>query len=276
MGINTDMALEAFRDAEAAGKLEGAVSRERFDEKAHMKITEVEISSPEAAKRLGKPCGLYVTLECDRPLWEFSPFFEERVKALSRELKKVCGDLGGGVLFAGLGNRRITADSVGVLTAERILATRHLKRMAKEIDTSDLADTTVLIPGVMAQTGLEAAELTAAICGKTAPKQVLVCDALACFEPSGMGMSIQLGSSGISPGSGVDNARGELSERTLGVRTAAVGVPTVSRLLGERGMLVTPKSADLLSLRSAELISAAVNRLLFPSLTREEVDSLLL
>ncbi len=276
MGINTDMALEAFRDAEAAGKLEGAVSRERFDEKAHMKITEVEITSPEAEERLGKPCGLYVTLECDRPLWEFSPFFEERVKALSRELKKVCGDLGGGVLFAGLGNRRITADSVGVLTAERILATRHLKRMAEEIDTSDLADTTVLIPGVMAQTGLEAAELTAAVCGKTAPKQVLVCDALACFEPSGMGMSIQLGSSGISPGSGVDNARSELSERTLGVQTAAVGVPTVSRLLGERGMLVTPKSADLLSLRSAELISAAVNGLLFPSLTREEVDSLLL
>ena len=274
--MDTDMALEAFADASKAGELDGAVSRERFDEAAHLKITEVEILSDGAAARLGKPRGLYITLESDAPLWEYSPFHAERTAAVARELKKVCGDVfRGGVMFVGLGNRRITADSVGVLAAERVLATRHLKRLAG-LDTSRLAETTVLTPGVMAQTGLESSELTAAVCGKAAPSQVIVCDALACFEPSEMGRSIQISSSGISPGSGVDNSRCELSEATLGARTAAVGVPTVSRLLGERGMLVTPKPADRLAHQSAELIAAAVNALLYSDLTPEEVLSLTL
>ena len=60
--MDTDMALEAFTDARKAGELDGAVSRERFDEAAHLKITEVEILSDGAAARLGKPRGLYITL----------------------------------------------------------------------------------------------------------------------------------------------------------------------------------------------------------------------
>jgi len=39
--------------------------------------------------------------------------------------------------------------------------------------------------------------------------------------------SVQICNTGIVPGSGVDNRRGELSERTLGIPVIAIGVPMV-------------------------------------------------
>ena len=270
MPLNTDLALEAFKDAQKAGKLEGVISRERFDEASGFCITETEINTREAAEKLGKPEGLYVTLSCGEQLSEYTPLFTERVTAVARELKKVCGDISR-VLFTGLGNRRMTADCVGPLTAERVLATRHLKGLP--IDTKGMSETAVIAAGVAGQTGIESAEMTAAVCEKTRPTQVIVCDALACAEPLHMGRSIQLCSTGIAPGSGVENSRRELSEATLGVRVAAIGVPTVSRL-PDSDMLITPKAADRLSDSAAELIAAAVNSLLYPTLTAGEVRSL--
>ena len=272
MALNTDLALEAFADARRAGQLKGAVSRERFDEPSGFLITETEIKTRAAAERLGKPMGLYVTLAAEEQLGTYTPLFAERTEALARELKRVCGDVGR-VLFAGLGNRRMTADCVGPLTADGVLATRHLKGLP--VDTSGMSETTVITTGVLGQTGIESAELTAAVCGKVRPSQVIVCDALACAEPENMGRSIQLCSSGIAPGSGVENARRELSRTTLGVPVAAIGVPTVSRL-PDSDMLISPRSADRLSEAAAALIAAAVNRLLCPELTAEEIRSLVI
>lgn len=271
MALNTDMALEAFEDARRAGELEGVVSRERFDEASGFCITETEIKTVAAAKKLGKPAGLYVTLVCGEQLNTYTPLFSERIEAVSRELCKVCGDISR-VLFAGLGNRSMTADCIGPLAADRVLATRHLKGLP--VDTSGMSETAVLTTGVTAQTGIESAEIAAAVCAVTEPTQVIVCDALACADPSHMGRSIQLCSTGISPGSGVENSRRELSESTLGVRVAAIGVPTVSRL-PDSDMLITPKSADGLSRSAAALIASAVNRLLYPGYTDEEIKSII-
>lgn len=276
MGLNTDLALEAFRDASAAGKLEGAASRERYDERSELKITEVEIKTREAAEKLGKPIGRYITLESESNFSEYTPKFSERIEVIAKELEKVCASKGR-VLFVGLGNRDITADCIGPFTADGVFATRHIKRLAAELDTSGLADTAVIAAGVMAQTGLESAQLVQAVCREIRPLQVVVCDALACLDPQHMGRSIQLSSTGISPGSGVENSRQELSRYTLKVPTAAIGIPTVSRIMSENGqkdLLVTPKSADRLVRRSGEMISAAVNMWLHPGLSTEDILSL--
>lgn len=273
MALNTDLALEAFEDATRAGKLEGVVSRKRYDKLSGFTITETEITTSAAAKRLGKPTGRYVTLVPEVPLWEYSAGLSGRISTLARELQSVCGDTGR-VLFAGLGNRRMTADCIGPLAADRVLATRHFKRLPLEIDTSGMSETTVIAAGVTAQTGLESAEITAAVCSKVSPSQVIVCDALACADPRNMGKSIQISSSGIAPGSGVGNSRQELSKRTLGVRVASIGVPTVSRL-PDSEMLVMPRCADSLAEAAASLIAAAVNHLLYPAFTDEEIASLI-
>jgi spore protease len=131
----------------------------------------------------------------------------------------------------------------------------------------------------MAQTGLESAETAAALCACVKPDQLIVCDALACSEPFHMGRTVQICSTGISPGSGVENAREELSERTLGIPVAAVGIPTVSRLLCDKpdyaDLLITPKPIDRLVRQGSELIAAGVNLFLHPSLSAEDIAGLI-
>lgn len=279
MGLNTDLALESYGGMlQNAGRIEGVHCTERVDSDADMKITEIDITNDAAAKRLGKAVGRYITLECSEPVYEYSPHFEARCRAVARELERVCPGKGL-TLFIGLGNRKITPDSIGPLAADRVFATRHLKRLAKELDTSELSEAAAVAAGVMAQTGLESAELASAVCEKIRPAQVIVCDALACSEPSHMGRTIQLCSTGIAPGSGVENSREELSERTLGAPVAAVGVPSVSRIMSGdprfEGLLVTPKPVDRLAQRASELIAAAVNLYLHPAFSPEEIASLI-
>ncbi len=278
MGINTDLALEAYA-SDKAESIEGTRVSERFDSRARLKITEIDILTDTAAERLGKPAGKYITLESEEDFSEYCPCLTERRRAVSEAIEKICGK-GGMTLFAGLGNRRITPDSLGPLAADRIFATAHIKRLAKELDSSQLGECAAVAAGVMAQTGIESAELIKALCDKIKPSRVIVCDALACSEPSHMGHTIQISGSGISPGSGVENSRAELSQRTLGVPVTAVGVPTVSRLMcdDERfgGLMITPRTVDKLVLFAAELISGGVNMFLHPSLTEEEIASLVL
>lgn len=130
-------------------------------------------------------------------------------------------------MAVGLGNYALTSDAVGPLTAEKIFATRHIKSLAKEIDTDDLGEVTVIQTGVLGNTGIESSEQVKAIAERVTPQAVIAVDALACSELSNLGRTIQLCNTGISPGSGVENARKELSLSTLGVKCIAIGVPTV-------------------------------------------------
>jgi len=99
-----------------------------------------------------------------------------------------------------------------------------------------------------------------------------------------LGCTIQLGDSGIVPGSGVGNARRELSRKTLDVPVISMGVPTVvdaATLVadladkceppeGSANMMVTPREVDLLIDRAAKLCAMAINRALQPHLAVED------
>lgn len=276
MPLDTDLAVEAFGDC--AGQTEGTHINSFYDEKADLKVTEIDIVTEETAKKLGKSVGKYITLESKEPLYEYSAFAEERCRAVADAVKKVC--IRGKTLFVGLGNRQITPDSLGPAAADRVFATRHIKRLKSEIDSSDLSDVSVLCAGVLAQTGLESAETVLAVAQKTAPGQVIVCDALACSEPERMGRSIQISSVGVSPGSGVGNRRSEISAKTLGIPVASIGTPTVSRIMSGNSrfddLIITPKPIDRLILRASEIIAGGLNMYFHPSLTRAEIDSIII
>lgn len=280
MGLNTDLALESYRGLSEARELTGVISEEYYDSDAAATVSKTEIISAEAAEKLGKPKGVYITIECDRPLSEYLGDIaaQQRVVLLSECLSEVC-KASDETLVLGLGNRDITPDALGPLTAERVFATRHIKRYASELFGFGMSQVSAVSAGVMAKTGIESQEIAASLCKAVSPAQVIVCDALACAEPSHMGRTIQLCSTGISPGSGVENARAELSERFLGVPTAAIGIPTVSRMMSDDtrfdSLMVTPKQIDKLIKAGAELISAAINSYLHPELTSSEINSIL-
>lgn len=201
----------------------------------------------------------------------------------------------GPVLVAGLGNRAITPDAIGPLTAEKVMATRHIKgEIARVTGLEDLRPVSVVSPGVLGCTGIEAVELIKALVQKIKPAAVIAVDALASRSTARLGCTIQLCSAGISPGAGVGNSRPQIDERTLGIPVIAMGIPTVvdaetlaADLLGgelqnakekvePRGavMMVTPREIDLIISRGARLLAMGINLALNPSLSLEDFEEL--
>ena len=119
----------------------------------------------------------------------------------------------------------MTPDVIGPRAADHVPATRHLKGCA----TFDaLADVSVLTPGVLGTTGLEAAELVRGAVETVRPDLVVAVDALASQSLGRVCTTVQLTDAGIVPGSGVNNARAALDRQTLGVPVLSIGVPTVA------------------------------------------------
>ena len=95
---------------------------------------------------------------------------------------------------------------------------------------------------------------------------------------------MQIADTGITPGSGVGNARAALNQETLGVPVIALGVPTVvdgSTLAREFGgkaeetleeVLVTPKDVDTLVTELAKVVGYGINACLQPGLSVADMD----
>lgn len=228
-------------------------------------ITLVEVSDEEGAKHIGKPRGVYVTLE-SQPLW-LDGDTGEWTEALAAGLRQLLPEEGC-ILVVGLGNREITADALGPAAAEKIFVTRHLADMFP-----DLRQVAALAPNVLAKTGMEAMETIQALVYSIKASAVIAIDAMAAASPQRLGCTVQLANSGIIPGSGVMNARKALNAENLHVPVIALGIPTVTEV-GEAGgepMLCTPRQIDQLIQRGANLLAMAINRALHPSLSLEEL-----
>lgn len=250
-------------------------------------ITEIVIDSDDHRRTLGKGKGRYITLESGS-ISRFCDNYEDMAQELASELKNLLPE--GEVLVTGLGNRDITPDAVGPWTAEKILATRHLRN---ELDDNEadflksLRPVSCLAGGVLGQTGIETAELITAICREIKPSAVIAVDALACSDVQRLGTTIQISDSGISPGSGVANSRKELSAASLGIPVIAIGIPTVVDMhtivrnfgdteipVGTPNMMVTPRDIDRLAERGAELIACGINLALQPTMTFSDIRGL--
>jgi len=251
-----------------------------------VKIERTKIKNNIGAKNLQKPIGDYVTIS-------FSGFTPEDVEgelhsAIKTELTNLLGDRNL-VLVAGLGNEHITPDAFGTFAAEGVFATRHIENtMSRELGLGNLRSVEVITPGVLGETGIEAAELIAAAVSKTRPDTVIVLDALAAGDLKRVGTTIQLSNSGICPGSGVGNSRKEISEATVGVPVIAIGIPTVvdassfmERESGEespnalsRKMMVTPRDIDTMVRHAAKAVSHAINCALQPDIDKNILLSL--
>lgn len=276
MGYRTDLAAEA---RELNGDIEGVTTLTR--EKEVCTVTETVITTPEAAQRLGKKTGRYITVEM-KGLKSGDIDEEDASRILADELKELLRD--GGVLVAGLGNRRMTPDALGPRTADNVLATRHITGILREYAGIENARTvSVFSTDVLGRTGIETCELLRAVVRETQPQTVIAVDALASLSTERLGTTVQLSDTGISPGSGVGNRRGEISSDSLGVPVIAVGVPTVvdaatiakdysgGNFFAERGFMVTPKEIDLLIDSASRIVAGGINIALNPDLPIEDI-----
>lgn len=293
----TDLALEArqlwMESAAGTAALKGVDARESIRE--GFPVTIVEVLDDQGEKALGKPVGRYVTLELDGLLRRETDAFPRAASALAAELKDLLpvGTVEP-ALVVGLGNRAITPDLLGPLALDHILVTRHLVAGAPE-HFGNYRAVSAMTPGVLSSTGMESAEITAAVTSAVKPGCVLVIDALASRSLARVCRTVQLSDAGIVPGSGVGNHRAALTKESLGVPVLSIGVPTVvdgatlaldilaqagredidpEALAGQgRNLFVTPREIDAQVADLAKVIGYGVSMALNPHLT---VDDLML
>ena len=124
---------------------------------------------------------------------------------------------------------RITPDALGPRVADNMMITRHVIRefgkYALGAEHSNLISS--IVPGVMAQTGMESLEIIRGVIRETEPDCIVAVDALAARSVKRLNRTIQITNTGINPGSGVGNHRHGLNRESVGIPVIAIGVPTV-------------------------------------------------
>lgn len=288
--------MENFARSDLASECAGDTNQEgirlQHAEAGGCRILRVQIRTPEAARRIGKPQGRYVTLDCGN-IFTLDEAEAEHVRcALAVEIREMAERMcarrvgsGFSVLVAGLGNEEITPDSLGPETVRRLSVTRHLRQSEHDLlCVAGVCEIAALPVGVLGKTGLESVEMVRGAVSAASPDLVIAVDALAARSAGRLATTVQLSDTGIHPGSGIGNRRRALNTETVGVPVMALGVPTViesstlvydalcrggcdiegaelRRVLEEgRGYFVSPKEIDLLVLAAATLLAGALEK----------------
>ncbi|MBQ7400108.1 MAG: GPR endopeptidase [Clostridia bacterium] len=268
-----------------------------------VRVDNVTVKNETAERITGKPIGKYVTVTTGE-IWKTDKeTFENIAKTIADIVKGMLPEEKGLCLVAALGNDKITADAIGPLAADNLIVSRHIKIKSRDLyDSLGLGECACITPGVMGDTGAEALELVKGAVDALKPSCVVVIDALASRNVERLAKTVQICDSGISPGSGVGNARQEISKNTLGVPTVAIGVPTVVEvqtlcldvlsgvLENEREVLdyvekkmpqnvgrffVCPKETDKIIKSMSKLVGYSLNFVLHKDMTLSEMDEFL-
>ena len=276
MSIRTDLISEI--KAEKAQYLSGIESNDT--KIGQVPISTIKVLDSNAAQFLQKPVGTYCTVSF--PRLDFVCDTTDIIKATVKALKTVFENDIKNALVVGLGNTDITPDALGPFACDRVLATRHINdKLKHDLGLDGLRSVCCLSPNVLGKTGIESYDLIVAAANKIKPDAIIAVDALAARDPERLCRTIQISDSGICAGSGVNNARKQLSLDTIGIPVIAVGMPTVidansffaAQEISEN-MMVTPKEIDLLIEKSANILSRAINIFLQPKLDIEIIESL--
>lgn len=219
----TDLAVEIQEECSGRqGEIPGVVLEQYKEDGKGIRVTKIQIQTADGAKRMGRPIGNYMTLEsADK---EHSDEHSDKnlsgtklpdTNLLASYINELLPSSAHSFLIIGLGNANMTADALGPLTIEK---------MAQ----SGMASyTSMIVPGVFAQTGMESCEIIQGIVQQTSPDCIITIDALAARSAFRLGTTVQLTDTGIRPGSGVGNARKGITKENMKIPVIAIGIPTV-------------------------------------------------
>ncbi len=292
MNYRTDLAVERSQLLDEAGqRAQGYIKKQsQIDE--DIAVTEIEITTEDGEKAFGKPQGTYITLEVKGVLEEKSQIKERAARALADRLKGMIKfDYYLKVLVVGLGNEKVTPDSLGPHTVDKVKITSHLFRIFDCDGDWEMANVSGFNPSVTGVTGMETADLIEKVAGLVKPDAIVCIDALAARDIHRLSTTIQVCDTGIFPGAGMGNNRKEISRQTVGCPVISIGVPTVidSRTLlleaadsigdlsfgqqiqkyidsRDMDMIVTSTDIDAIIKDFSDIISNAINITLHPGI----------
>lgn len=253
------------------------------------------------ALKLNKEIGTYFTIE-----FPFDPILQsvekqEVIKQTQKALKQVVNCCGvnalKSVLVVGLGNPKMVADCFGEKTINKVLVTRHATKSVHNLD--NICEVSCLKTDVFGRTGLESFDIVSGVVNKIQPDLVILIDTLVANSFKRLCTNIQIANVGIIPGSGVDNARKELSQKTLGVPTVTIGVPFVvyadsfcteeakrmlkritnSKITGNfnfkslENLVVMPREIEQQLKFCSDVVGTAINQTLNSNITQADIET---
>lgn len=234
----------------------------------------VRITSDEGERSIGRPRGIYDTLTLPRLDTADDDVLYDAQEEVARRLCMICDDISvlpGRILVVGLGNSKVTADSIGVKSATRVKPTMHIREYDEDFfDELECSEIAVLCPGVPALTGMDTATTVRAVCEGISPDVILAIDSITTRSRSRLGNTIQISDSGVFPG-GMGNLRTPITRGAIGVPVIGIGVPTVidSRLFRNESriseydfepLFISPREIDEIADNAALIIAGAINQ----------------
>lgn len=233
--FRTDLALErkdVYQKINKLNEIEGIKSAEEEIDK-NIKVSRVYVLNENGEQAIGKPKGTYITIDVKNLKIAGEDEIQKTSEVVTKELKNMIDQhiqKQGEILVVGLGNIYVTPDALGPKVINEIDITRHLIKYLPQYIEEGTRSVSAISPGVLGTTGIETVEILKGIVDNVKPKLLIVIDALASRSIDRISSTIQISDTGIVPGAGVENAREEISKKTLGIPVIALGIPTVVEL----------------------------------------------
>lgn len=268
-GLYTDLALERRRADLSERGVEYAKELCPPGTWEHVRIT-----SDEGERSIGRPRGIYDTLTMPRLDTVDEDVLYDAQEEVARRLCTICDDISvlpGRILVVGLGNERVTADSIGVKSATRVKPTMHIREYDEDFfDDLECSEIAVLCPGVPALTGMDTATTVKAVCEGIVPDVIIAIDSITTRSRTRLGNTIQISDTGVFPG-GMGNLKTPITRGAIGVPVIGIGVPTVidSRLFRSESrisefdfepLFISPREIDEITDNAALIIGGAINQ----------------
>lgn len=222
--------------------------------------------------------GHFTTLELKDTLFFHEELAERTEKEFTKQLngyvKKLRLRKDPLFLFVALGNEEISADALGSETLKFLEVTEHLYQSGYPLNGKGrLAALKSNVSGI---TGIRSFDIIKGVVDRIQPDIVFAVDTLAAKRTKRLQRALQISDLGITPGSGVNNAKTRLNRESLGVPVVAIGVPLVIYVrhilteFAERAnlgslpkeaedLVVTPKEIDWSVTAFAKIIAGAIN-----------------
>ena len=229
--IHSDLACELSKNFDSfirnndSNKAENGFYFNKREDKSIL-ISSMKIDADEAKVDPSLRAGNYITLSFS----DCTKMNEEECADLSKtiavEINKLIPQNTSKILLCGLGNRNMTTDSIGPKAIEKTTVTRHVKEVYKDV-FSNAKSICAIMPGVLAQTGIESADIIASVSKKILPDAIITIDSICTKSRSRLCTTMQITDTGVSPGSGVNNKRPTINAELTDVPVISIGFPTV-------------------------------------------------
>ena len=175
--VNCDLASEAHALLRGDKDIEIPGVKEEISTKKFTKITKITIINDEGARIMGRPKGQYITIDAPMVTEDFAAMEEAAFTTANAigELvtKHISSNRHTPILICGLGNERVTADALGPEVIKKSLSTRQFFLSSPEDVLGKYRSIVLLRTDVLANTGMEAAEIIAAAANQSMRRQSL-------------------------------------------------------------------------------------------------------